>query len=95
MRKWSITWELTQCTIIMGRKMSNEENKFDRILTDEEQNYCLSCNYLSYDYGEVEPDNPHFVKSEGLPDGQAQVVCPNCMSIAYVIASDEEIEKYG
>ena len=75
--------------------MSNEGNKFDRILTDEEQNYCLSCNYLSYDYGEVEPDNPHFVKSEGLPDGQAQVVCPNCMSIAYVIASDEEIEKYG
>ena len=68
--------------------------KIDRIITDEEeQNYCLSCNYLSYDYGEVEPDNPHFIKSEGLPEGQAQVVCPNCMSIVYVIASDEEIER--
>jgi len=82
----------------MGRresKIMDTVDKIDRIITDEEQNYCLSCNHLSYDYGEIEPDNPQFIKSEGLPDGQAQVVCPHCMSIAYVIASDEEIKKYG
>jgi len=68
--------------------------KVDRILTGEEKNFCMRCNYLSYEYGEVEPENLNFVDSEGIPEGEAQVVCPKCGSISYMIASEEEEKKY-
>ena len=58
----------------------------DRILTGKEKNYCMDCNYLSYEYGEIDPENS---------EGEAQVICPKCSSISYCIATDKEIKEYG
>jgi len=51
---------------------------------DDELNYCYDCNLISNTIGEIDSDN-----------GESDVVCPKCGSEAYVVASDEEIEKYG
>ena len=46
----------------------------------------MDCNYLSYEYGEIDPENS---------EGEAQVICPKCSSISYCIATDKEIKEYG
>lgn len=53
----------------------------------EEEQYCMQCNHLSHIYAE-HGENPDI-------EGEADVVCPNCGSSAYFIATDEEIKKYG
>ena len=55
---------------------------FDR--DDDELNYCYDCDLVSNTIGEIETDND-----------ENDIVCPRCGSQAYVVASDEEIEKYG
>ena len=59
------------------------ENKFDRILTAKEKNFCMRCNYLSYDYAEIDKED------------EADVVCPKCFSEYYMIATKEEERIYG
>ena len=67
----------------------------DSISDDEKvQNYCMTCHHVSYKYGERESDNPDY-DGDGIPEDEAQVVCPKCESTYYMIASDEEIKKYG
>ena len=48
MRKWSITWELTPCTITMGKKMNNKE-KADRIkkMIGEDKDYGRPADILA------------------------------------------------
>ena len=48
MRKWSITWELTQCTITMGKKMNNKE-KAGRIkkMIGEDKDYGRPADILA------------------------------------------------
>ena len=53
----------------------------------EHEQYCMQCNHLSHIYAE-HGENPDI-------EGEADVVCPNCGSGSYFIATDEEIEKYG
>ena len=54
----------------------------------DELSFCYDCKLISYTLGEIEPDN-------ATEDYETDVVCPSCASLAYVVASDEEIEKYG
>ena len=56
----------------------------DMTRDEDELNFCYDCKLISYTLGEIDTDND-----------ETDAVCPRCGSQAYVIASDEEIEKYG
>jgi len=62
------------------------------IFKNNEPQYCMNCHNLSHMYAEIaDPENP----TDGLPEGEAEVVCPNCKSPSYFIATEKEIETYG
>ena len=63
-------------------------------LEGKEQNYCMDCHHVSYEYGEREPDNPDY-DGDGIADDESQVVCPKCESTHYYFATDEEIKEHG
>ena len=56
----------------------------DMTRDDDELNFCYDCKLISYTLGEIDTDND-----------ETDVVCPRCGSLAYFVASDEEIAKYG
>ncbi len=56
------------------------------ILTGEELNQCMACDYTSYEYGEVYSKDGDEITSWNTED---HVVCPKCKSFDYYIIDEE------
>ena len=56
------------------------------ILTSEELNQCMACDYTSYEYGEVYSKDGNEITSWNTED---HVVCPSCKSFDYYIIEEE------
>jgi len=57
------------------------------ILTSEELNQCMACDYTSYEYAEVYSKSGDEITSWNTED---HVVCPSCKSFDYYIINEEE-----
>ena len=77
--------------IFKGTRIMKVFVKMD-ILTSEELNQCMACDYTSYEYGEVYSKDGDEITSWNTED---HVVCPNCKSFDYYIIEEEVDEDWN